>query len=172
MVGNGLGDGRLGEAVEIRLAGLADARRLAELYATAHAETYAPIFGAAYVPLDRAGTETVCAAFFKKKSVVLLARYGGADAGFLYLASGHLELLYLLRTYQSLKIGRALMRRALTAAAESGRTEITFNVLPANTGAVRFYQALGAERIGSVICQHETGPFEDWVFRLAVTARV
>ncbi len=63
------------------------------------------------------------------------------------------------------------MRTALAAAAANGWPEIVFNVLPANTGAIRFYEALGAERIGSVICQHETGPFEDWVFRLAVSSR-
>lgn len=162
---------RTGErAVEIRPAGLADARRLAILYAAAHAETYAPIFGAAYLPLDAVETEIACARFFKTGDVVLLARHDGADAGFLYLAAGHLELLYLLQAYQRLGIGRALMQQALGAAARQGRAEITFNVLPANTDAIRFYEGLGAERIGSVICQHETGPFEDWVFRLAVTA--
>ena len=159
---------RAGVGLEIRPAGLADIRRLAVLYATAHAETYAPIFGAAYVPLALAATETVCAGFFGDGNVVLLARSDGADAGFLYLAAGHLELLYLLQPYQGRGIGRALMRQALAAAAEHGRAEITFNVLPANIGAIRFYESLGAERIGSVICQHETGPFEDWVFRLAV----
>jgi ribosomal protein S18 acetylase RimI-like enzyme len=61
------------------------------------------------------------------------------------------------------------MRHAQKAAAGNGWTEIIFNVLPANTGAIHFYESLGAARIGSVICQHETGPFEDWVFRLAVT---
>ncbi|HWT96204.1 MAG TPA: GNAT family N-acetyltransferase [Terriglobales bacterium] len=160
---------RIGAGLEIRPADLADIPRLAVLYATAHGETYAPIFGAAYVPLAVAATETVCAGFFGDSNVVLLARSDGADAGFLYLAAGHLELLYLLQAYQGRGIGRVLMRQALAAAAQRGRSEITFNVLPANTGAIRFYESLGAARIGSVICQHETGPFEDWVFRLAVT---
>jgi len=170
MSGGNILASRTGAALEIRPAGPADVPRLAVLYATAHGETYAPIFGAAYVPLAVAATETVCAEFFKDGNVVLLAQSEGADAGFLYLAAGHLELLYLLQAYQGRGIGRALMRQALAAAAERGRTEITLNVLPANSGAIRFYESLGAARIGSVICQHETGPFEDWVFRLAVTA--
>jgi GNAT superfamily N-acetyltransferase len=158
----------MGKRVEVRPAGIADARRLAVLYAGAHAETYAPIFGAAYLPLDLAETEAVCLALLKGEGLVLLACCGGRDAGFLHLASGRLNLLYLLRAYHRQGIGRTLMGHALTAAAENGWREIIFIVLPANAAAIRFYESLGARRIGSMICQHVTGPFEDWVFRLVI----
>ncbi len=52
-------DGVTGKRMEIRPAVTADAGRLAALYAIAHAETYAPVFGPAYLPLDPAATEAI-----------------------------------------------------------------------------------------------------------------
>lgn len=62
----------------------------------------------------------------------------------------HIVDLYVERNARKRGVGRALVTHAAMIARNGGAEEMIWSVYKANTGAARFYEALGAERINDV----------------------
>lgn len=145
----------MGTALQIAQASAADADAVAAL-AVALTEEISATMGERQFDLDRAATAVLCRQMVADGHyVVLLARAGGAVAGFAGLSEGHslyaggtmgtLQELYVAPAQRSGGIGAALVEAAARLARERGwrRLEVCTPPLPAFARSLAFYERHG-----------------------------
>ena len=133
--------------IAIRAATVADAADIAAVHVQSHREAYVGLFGPDYT----APTVAERLAMWRK-----VLSSGGAYValddrrviGFGHARGTRITTLYILSSHHRRGIGRRLLRALLDHLRAQGVDEARFEVLMDNAGAIRFYEAHGAERIG------------------------
>ena len=155
-------------ALRLRSARAADSAALAALHAASWRDTYRDAFDPAFLagPVEAALAARWIAALEHRPrgGVVILATAGGDLAGFVAAwrqdTECWVESLHVRPGMRGAGIGRALLGFAAGRMRAMGCVTARLEVLAANTGALRFYVALGgevgAERPGEVLGQQVT----------------
>jgi ribosomal protein S18 acetylase RimI-like enzyme len=154
--------------ISYRRATAFDVDAIAQVHVQSSRETYAPIFGGAN-PRSPALEQRrkLWTGIQGTADPVFVALESDAIVGFCHGQGATMTMLYLLASHHRRGIGREVMSRLRAALAESGATEITFNVLAKNTNAIAFYQSQGAREVGREVVEEPEGPTEDIVFAVS-----
>jgi ribosomal protein S18 acetylase RimI-like enzyme len=144
-----------------------EAAAIAAAHATAHFETYEPLFGAATRRLDPAPLELAWRRAFRDKAIVRLAEADGEIVGVGQLAGDTLSDLYLRASHRGRGLGTRMLAELLAVARGRGVETVRFNVHSANTPAIGFYEAKGARLVGRQLIRHPDGDWEDLVYEIA-----
>jgi len=153
--------------IEFRAATPADAEAIAAVHVRSHRETYLASFGDGYIspPLEERQ------ALWRRAlpaGGAFVAAADGRVVGFGHAAGGRITTLYILRSHHRRGIGRRLMALLLDHLHRAGVAEARFEVLDGNTDAMRFYEALGATRIGrEPLTGPHAGGHADLIYRIA-----
>jgi GNAT superfamily N-acetyltransferase len=157
-------------AREIRPVRPGEAPAVARTHIQADRETYAPIFGERFREVTFAESlarwETALAA----GDVFLAATDAERIVGFAHAAGAWMSALYLLASHQRRGIGARLLARLCDDLRPRGVNEIGFQAVADNTGALAFYEAMGARRTGVKLEGDGEDAWEDVVFVLATDA--
>lgn len=133
--------------IAIRAATVADAEAIATVHVQSHREAYAGLFGPGYAAPTVAERRDMW-----RQVLPGGGAYVALDAdrvvGFGHARDGRITTLYILASHHRLGIGRRLLRALLAHLSAQGVAEASFDVLAANTGAIRFYEAHGAVCVG------------------------
>ena len=135
-------------AIRIRSAGPDEASAVAEVHIQADRETYLPIFGAYFEAVEIAGSERRWATALVAGDVLLVAAEDERIVGFAHATPTWMSALYLLATHQRRGVGLDLLVALCEALRARGVAEIGFKAVAGNTGAVAFYEAVGARITG------------------------
>jgi len=149
----------------IRAAMPGDAAALARLQAETHRATYEPLIDGPYVAPGFADWRAILAG----PDLVVVALVDGALVGFGRAAGDRIETLYVARSHQRQGIGRALLRRLLQGLQARAIPAARLNVLATNLAAIAFYEAEGAERIGTEVMTDAPKPYLDVVLRIGTS---
>ncbi|HZZ35624.1 MAG TPA: GNAT family N-acetyltransferase, partial [Caulobacteraceae bacterium] len=118
-----------------------EAAAIAAAHATAHFETYEPLFGAATRGLDPAPLELAWRRAFRDKAIIRVAEDAGEIVGVGRLAGETLSDLYLRAGYRGQGLGSRMLAQLLAEARRRGVEMARFNVHAANKPAIGFYEA-------------------------------
>jgi ribosomal protein S18 acetylase RimI-like enzyme len=152
--------------VLIRPALIHEARAVALTHVRADRETYQPIFGDAFrkVAFERSlqRWQTALAA----GEALLVAEQSGRIVGFTHAADAWMSALYLLATHRRRGIGSRLLGGLRTELKARGVSEIGFQAVADNAGAIAFYHACGARQVGRKSESDAESSWEEIVFVL------
>jgi ribosomal protein S18 acetylase RimI-like enzyme len=138
-----------------------DAARIRELepadlpaLAALAARTWSDAFGASVSPEDDAKelANRRSEAFFAATSderTTLVAEVGGELVSYVQLSEGRLHRLYVETALQGQGLGRQLLDAALGHPRVAAATEVVLQVWEKNERAVRLYESVGFERVGT-----------------------
>ena len=138
------------EAATIRPMESADVPALAALAA----RTWSDAFGASVSPEDAAReladrrSEAFLAATSEERTT-LVAEVDGRLVGYVQLGDGRLHRLYVESALQGQGLGRQLLDAALRHPRLAAATEVALQVWEENERAVRLYESIGFERVGT-----------------------
>lgn len=93
-----------------------------------------------------------------------MANDGSEIIGLGHAGEAEIGALYLLQSHQRKGIGRGLLLRLLKTLKERCVAEARFDVLPANSNAIKFYRSLGAYLIERRTVSSPSGATEQLVF--------
>lgn len=143
---------------EIRPATVLDVPALAFVHHTAWQETYTGLIDQTF--LDARTVERSAKNMEKAWPEINVAVCDGRVIGLCGCSAsrdadtppdtGEIQGIYLLRDFQHLGLGRALMEDALRRLQESGYRKVTLWVLDSNAKAIRFYEKAGFSPDGAV----------------------
>ena len=141
---------------------------MALAHVRADRETYQPIFGEAFreVALERSlqRWQTALAA----GDVFLVAEDAGQIVGLAHATDSWMSALYLLATYRRRGIGARLLDALRAALKARGVAEIGFQAVAGNVGAIAFYEAHGARRVGRKTDGDAEHSWEEVIFSLTL----
>jgi GNAT superfamily N-acetyltransferase len=156
--------------IRIRLARAGEAPAVAAAHILADRETYQPIFGAHFEQVELARSEQRWATALAAGDVLLVAEEGEWIVGFAHATPTWMSALYLLATHQRRGIGVDLLVTLCEALRARGVAEVGFKAVAGNTGAIAFYQAIGARITGRQTTGAGEAAWEDVLFSLATDA--
>jgi len=156
--------------MEIRPVQRNEALAVARAHIQADEETYRPIFGAKFRAVALEESLARWEAALTGGDVLLVAADGEVIVGLAHVHGGWMSALYLLADYRRGGLGKRLLRALLDASTALGVTEVEFQCVAANAGAIAFYEAMGARRIGRKIEGEGDDAWEDIVFALSTDA--
>jgi GNAT superfamily N-acetyltransferase len=154
--------------IQIRPVRADETADVARTHVRADAETYAPIFGAKFRPVEFDQSLARWEAAVTASDVFLAAVDDEALVGFAHATETWLSALYLMATHHRQGIGARLLSATCEALSARGVSEIGFQAVAANLGAIAFYEAMGARQVGRKIEGEGDDAWEDVVFRLAI----
>ncbi len=157
-------------AVVIRPVRAGEARAVAAVHVQADRETYRPIFGARFEEVTQGESLARWEAALAAGDVFLAATDAGRMIGFAHAASGWMSALYLVASHHRRGVGARLLARLCAALRDRGVAEIGFQAVADNAGALAFYEAMGARRVGVALQGEGDAAWEDVVFALATDA--
>jgi GNAT superfamily N-acetyltransferase len=157
-------------AVRIRSARADEALAVAEVHVQADRETYRPIFGAHFEAVELGRSELRWEAALAAGDVLLVAVEDGRIVGFAHATPAWMSALYLLETHLRRGIGLDLLVALCEALRARGVAEVGFKAVAGNTGAIAFYEAVGARITGRQTQGEGEAAWEDILFSLATDA--
>ncbi len=143
---------------------------MAEIHVQADRETYQPIFGAHFEAVEIGRSELRWEAALAAGDVLLVAVEEGRIVGFTHATPTWMSALYLLGTHLRRGIGLGLLVALCEALQARGVAEVGFKAVAGNSGAIAFYEAIGARIIGRQTQGEGEAAWEDILFSLATDA--
>jgi ribosomal protein S18 acetylase RimI-like enzyme len=156
--------------IRIRPARADEALAVAAVHIRADRETYQPIFGAQFKAVELAGSELRWAAALAAGDVLLVAVEDERIVGFAHATPTWMSALYLLATHQRRGVGLDLLVALCEVLRARGVAEVDFKAVAGNTGAIAFYQTVGARITGRETQGEGAAAWEDILFTLATEA--
>jgi ribosomal protein S18 acetylase RimI-like enzyme len=151
-------------SVTIRPATSADAAEIARLHIETHRATYEPLIDGPYsASFDRL---TEWQAALAGPGLTLVAVETDRIVGFAHAEGDRIEPLHVDPSYHRQGIGRRLFLELLRRLASRSVPSAIFNVFATNAKAIAFYEALGAQRIGTETMTDAPKPYLDLVYRI------
>jgi len=148
-----------------------EALAVALTHVQADRETYEPIFGARFREVEIAASQLRWDTALGAGDVLLAAvDEGRGIVGFAHASPTWMSALYLLASHRRRGIGLRLLRALCEALRARGVTEIGFQAVADNEGAVAFYRAVGARAVDRKLEGEGDAAWEDIVFTLATDA--
>lgn len=169
--------------VEIRQAGKADAKLLAELGAEIFYKTFAAVNNPADMALYLEQTfteEKLRGEFNEPGAIFFLAYVDSAVAGYAKLGMKRapaaianvpcieLERLYVHPLYQKQKVGYRLIQHCIETAKAQGNKILWLGVWEHHPTAIRFYERVGFLRFGEHVFQLGNDAQTDWLMKLDI----
>jgi ribosomal protein S18 acetylase RimI-like enzyme len=153
--------------IQVRGATLDDIPAMVQTHVRADWGTYSALFGAQAYKLEAAKSEHRWRRALSNGDILWVASDSVEMVGFGHAHGNRIGALYLLRSHQRRGIGRALLKRLLSALKEAGIAEARFDVIAINDNALAFYRAHGAYQVGQIISRDSRGDTVDLVFAIS-----
>jgi ribosomal protein S18 acetylase RimI-like enzyme len=147
-----------------------DVLAVATTHVQADRETYQPIFGVRFQEVEIGGSQLRWDTALGAGEVLLAAEIDGRIVGFVHASETWMSALYLLASHHRRGIGLRLLLALCDELEARGVTEIGFQAVADNAGAIAFYEAVGAKAVGRKLEGEGDGAWEDIVFTLAIDA--
>jgi len=143
---------------------------VATTHVRADRETYEPIFGAKFREVEIGRSQLRWDTALGAGDVLLAAVVSGRIIGFAHATATWMSALYLLASHHRRGIGLRLLVALCDELQTRGVSEIGFQAVAGNAGAIAFYQAVGAKAVGRKLEGEGDEAWEDIVFTLTIDA--
>lgn len=154
----------------IRPVAAEDVLSVARTHVQADRETYQPIFGARFREVEIGGSQLRWDTALGAGDVLLAAVDDGQIVGFAHATPTWMSALYLLASHHRRGIGLRLLAALCDQLRTRGVSEIGFQAVADNAGAIAFYRAVGASAVGRKLEGEGDDVWEDIVFTLPTDA--
>jgi ribosomal protein S18 acetylase RimI-like enzyme len=134
--------------MQVRAARADETAAIAVLHVRATRETYAPILGARAERRDFDQSRARWEAAIASGDILLVAAEADVIVGLLHVEGDWMQSLYLASSHHRRGIGTRLLAAAGAELKARGVDEFGFRCVAENLGAIAFYEAIGARRVG------------------------